>query len=172
MQPWAQRGASQSIAAVIADMQPRFNAIPAAEIVSFNPPAIPGISTTGGINFVLEARGGQSDQRACRGLAGADFRRQPESAVEFGVHRVLGDVPQVMVHVDTTRAALLGRNAGRDISDTCRPIWVASSSTTSIIRISSFRSWCRPMRSSGRRSATSLSYMCVARRGDGAAWIA
>ena len=46
----------------MAVMQPRFNAIPAAQIVSFNPPAIPGVSTTGGVNFVLEGRGGQSTQ--------------------------------------------------------------------------------------------------------------
>ena len=62
MQPWDQRPESQSTLNVIERLRPELNAIPAANIVSFNPPAIPGISTTGGINFVLEGRNGQSYQ--------------------------------------------------------------------------------------------------------------
>jgi hydrophobe/amphiphile efflux-1 (HAE1) family protein len=60
MAPFNKRDASESVAATIAKLQPRFNAIPGAEIVSFAPPAIPGISRSGGVNFVLEARAGQS----------------------------------------------------------------------------------------------------------------
>ena len=42
MQPWAKRPPDESVDAVIARLQPEFNALPAAEIVSFPPPAITG----------------------------------------------------------------------------------------------------------------------------------
>ena len=81
MQPWDQRDASEAIPAVIAALQPNFNAIPAANIISFSPPAISGISTTGGINFVLEGRNGQTLPRARLGCASTDLRRQSESPI-------------------------------------------------------------------------------------------
>ncbi len=108
MKPWDERGASQSITAVIAKLTPVLDAIPAAEIVSFNPPSIPGISTTGGINFVLEARTGQSYQQlaaASRALIFAANQNPDLSAVFTSFSAA---TPQIMVHVDTTRAALLG----------------------------------------------------------------
>jgi hydrophobe/amphiphile efflux-1 (HAE1) family protein len=108
MQPYAQRNASESIPAVIAKLQPVFNAIPSAQIFAFNPPSIPGISTTGGINFVLEAQNGQSLQNlaaAARGLIFAANQNRDLSNVFTGFS---ANMPQVMVHVDTTRAELLG----------------------------------------------------------------
>ncbi|HEX5325231.1 MAG TPA: multidrug efflux RND transporter permease subunit [Acetobacteraceae bacterium] len=108
MQPWNQRDRQQSIPAVIGAMQPRFNAIPAAQIVSFNPPAIPGISATGGINFVLEARTGQSYQQLASAARALIFAANQDPNLSSVFTSFSSDVPQIMVHVDTTRAALLG----------------------------------------------------------------
>ncbi len=108
MQPWSQRGASELISSVIAKLTPRFNAIPAAQIVSFNPPSIPGISRTGGINFVLEARGGESYQQLASVARGLIFTANQNPNLSSVFTSFTASVPQIMVHVDTTRAALLG----------------------------------------------------------------
>ena len=108
MRPWSERDDSQSIPSVMAVMQPRFNAIPAAQIVSFNPPAIPGVSTTGGVNFVLEGRGGQSTQQLAAATRGLIFAANQDPNLSSVFTAFSASVPQVMVHVDTTRAALMG----------------------------------------------------------------
>jgi len=108
MQPWSERGPNESIPAVIAKLQPRFNAIPAAEIASFNPPPIPGISTTGGINFVLEARAGQSYQELAAVARALIFAANQHPNLRSVFTGFSAAVPQIMVHVDTTRAALMG----------------------------------------------------------------
>jgi hydrophobe/amphiphile efflux-1 (HAE1) family protein len=108
MQPFSRRGPSKSIAAVIAKLQPRLNAIPGAEIVSFQPPAIPGISRTGGINFVLEARTGQSTQQLAAVARALIFAANQNPNLHYVFTSFSAAVPQIMVHVDTTRAALMG----------------------------------------------------------------
>jgi hydrophobe/amphiphile efflux-1 (HAE1) family protein len=108
MKPWGERGPSESIANVIAKLQPVFNALPAAQVVSFNPPSIPGISTTGGINFVLEARGGQSYQQLAQVARGLIFAANQSPGLSAVFTSFSANVPQVMVRVDTTKAALLG----------------------------------------------------------------
>jgi multidrug efflux pump len=108
MQPWAQRSASESVAAVIAKVQPQFGAMPEAQITSFNPASIPGISAAGGLNFVLEARAGQSIQdlaSVTRALIFAANQNPNLSSVFTGFS---ASVPQLLLHVDTTRAALSG----------------------------------------------------------------
>jgi multidrug efflux pump len=108
MKPWDQRPASQAVPQIIDELKPKLDALPAANVVSFNPPAIPGISSTGGINYVLEARNGQSYQdlaSVARGLIFAANQNKALSAVFTGFS---DNEPQVMVNVDTTKAALLG----------------------------------------------------------------
>jgi multidrug efflux pump len=107
MKPWSERGAGQSIAAVIARLQPVFNAIPGAEIVSFNPPSIPGIGRTGGVNFVLEARAGQSYQQLAAAANGFIFAANQNPNLSRVFTTFSATVPQIMVRVDTTRAALM-----------------------------------------------------------------
>ncbi len=108
MQPWDQRDASQSVNAVIAKLTPPLNAIAAAQIVSFNPPSIPGISTTGGINFVLEARSGQSYQQLASAARGLIFQANQNPGLNAVFTSFSAATPQIMVSVDATRAALLG----------------------------------------------------------------
>jgi multidrug efflux pump len=108
MAPWAQRDASEAIPAVMATLQPNFNAILAANIISFSPPAISGISTTGGINFVLEGRNGQTYQQlasVARALIIAANQHRDLSAVFTSFS---ANVPQLLVTVDIAKAALLG----------------------------------------------------------------
>jgi multidrug efflux pump len=108
MQPWSERGTSETVAAVIAYLQPRFNALLSAQVVSFNPPAISGISTTGGINFVLQARSGQSYQQLASVARGLIFAANQNGNLNSVFTTFSAEVPQVMVQVDTPRAQSMG----------------------------------------------------------------
>jgi multidrug efflux pump len=106
--PWDQRGSAESASALMAKLKPQFNALPSANVSAFNPPSIPGVSPTGGINYVLEAQNGQSYQQlssASRALILAANQDKRLSSVFSGFS---DDEPQVMVKVNTTRAELLG----------------------------------------------------------------
>jgi len=108
MRPWGERPPSEAVSAVIARLQPVFNAIPAAQINSFNPSPIPGLGAAGGVNFVLEARRGQSIDElaaAARALIFAANQNPNLSGVFTGFS---ADVPQILVGVDVARAALMG----------------------------------------------------------------
>jgi multidrug efflux pump subunit AcrB len=108
MQPWDQRPESQATLNVIERLRPALNAIPAADIVSFNPPAIPGISTTGGINFVLEGRSGQSYQDLAQVSRGLIFAANQNPDLSSVFTSFSANVPQLRVDIDIAKAALLG----------------------------------------------------------------
>ncbi len=108
MRPWGERPAAQSVANVMARLQPTFNAIPAAEIAGFAPPSIPGLGATGGINFVIEARAGQSFQQLASVARSLIFAANQHPDLTSVFTAFSADVPQILVKVDTTRAALLG----------------------------------------------------------------
>jgi multidrug efflux pump len=108
MRPWDERGASETIPAVMARLQPRFNAIPAALVTGFSPPSIPGVSAAGGLNLALEARRGQSIQELAAAARGLIFSANQDPALTTVFTGFSADVPQIMVNVDTTKAALLG----------------------------------------------------------------
>lgn len=107
MQPWAQRNASESIPAVIAKLAPTFNALPSAQIVSFNPPSIPGLSAAGGINYVLEARNGQSYAQLAAVSRALVFAANQNANLSSVFTAFSASVPQILVSVDTARAELL-----------------------------------------------------------------
>ena len=108
MKPWAERNEAESVFAVIARLQPRVNAMPAAEIVGFVPPPIPGISATGGINFVLEARAGQNFQQLAAAARALIFAANQDPSLHSVFTGFSANVPQIMVDVDNQKAALLG----------------------------------------------------------------
>jgi hydrophobe/amphiphile efflux-1 (HAE1) family protein len=108
MKPWDERDRSQAVPSVISQLRPAFNAIPEALINAFSPPAIPGISTTGGLNFVLEARNGQSIQQLAAASRGLIFAANQDKALSTVFTSFSASVPQLMVKVDVTRASLLG----------------------------------------------------------------
>ncbi len=108
MKPWAGRSASESIPSVIAKLAPVFNAMPTAQIVSFNPPAIPGLSAAGGINYVLEARNGQSPAELAAASRALIYAANQDPNLSSVFTSFSASMPQILVTVDTTRASLLG----------------------------------------------------------------
>jgi multidrug efflux pump len=106
--PWDDRGRAESANALMAKLKPELNAIPSANIAAFNPPAIPGVSPTGGVNYVLEAQNGQSVQQlssASRALILAANQDKRLTSVFSGFS---DNEPQVEVKVNAARAELLG----------------------------------------------------------------
>ncbi|HEX3347626.1 MAG TPA: efflux RND transporter permease subunit [Acetobacteraceae bacterium] len=112
MKPWAERGPAEQVSNVIARVQQTFNAIPSANIASFNAPAIQGLSTTGGINFVLEARNGQSFQQLGQVARGLIFAANQNPNLSNVFTTFSDQVPQILLKVDVTKAALLGVTPG------------------------------------------------------------
>ncbi|HTW69031.1 MAG TPA: multidrug efflux RND transporter permease subunit [Acetobacteraceae bacterium] len=108
MKPWDERGSNETVNAIIARLAPVFNAIASADVVSFNPPAIHGVSNTGGINYVLEARTGQSYQQLASVARGLIFAANQNPHLRSVFTSFSASVPQVMVTVDNSRAQLLG----------------------------------------------------------------
>lgn len=109
LKPWSERSsARESATGIIAALTPQLNALPAASIASFNPPAIPGIGRTGGFDFELEARSGQDviDLAAtARGLIYA-ANQDPDLSAVFTTFSATQ--PQIRIEVDRTQAALMG----------------------------------------------------------------
>jgi len=108
MKPWNERGANETVSAVIARLTPVFNAISTADVVSFIPPAVHGLGHTGGINYVLEARTGQTYQQLASVARGLIFAANQNPHLKSVFTSFSAAVPQVMVTVNNNRAELLG----------------------------------------------------------------
>ncbi|WP_438751059.1 efflux RND transporter permease subunit [Pararhizobium sp. O133] len=108
LEPWSERGADQSVFSLINRLRPELAAISTASIVPFNPPAIPGLGTTGGFDFRLQARAGQSQQELAEVMRDLIIRanRTPGLAGVFSTFSA--DVPQLYLDIDRKRAELYG----------------------------------------------------------------
>ncbi|MFL5394686.1 MAG: efflux RND transporter permease subunit [Myxococcales bacterium] len=109
LKPWDERDTPEtSVNGVMASTQRKFAQIPEALIMAFNPPAGPGLGRTGGFQFELEDRSGQSldalVSQANKVLAEAG--KQPEIAGAFTSFRA--DVPQIGLEVDRSKVITLG----------------------------------------------------------------
>lgn len=108
LKPWSERGSDQSAFALINKLRPQLAAISTASIVPFNPPAIPGLGTTGGFDFRLQARPGQSQQELAEVMRDLIIRanRTPGLAGVFSTFSA--DVPQLYLDIDRKRTELYG----------------------------------------------------------------
>jgi len=108
--PWEQRtGPDQSVAKVVERLRGPFSRIGAARVVPFQPPAIRGVGTVGGFQFVLE------DTSSGRSLQELNAATQELVARANGDPRLRGiftsftaDTPILDVEVDRPRAKALG----------------------------------------------------------------
>ena len=108
LQPWNQRGSDESAAALMSKLKASLAALPSANVTAFDPPSIPGVSPTGGINFVLEAQNGQNYQQLAAASRALIFAANQDKRLANVFTGFTANQPQVEVSVDTTRAELLG----------------------------------------------------------------
>jgi hydrophobic/amphiphilic exporter-1 (mainly G- bacteria), HAE1 family len=109
LKPWAERtDRSEEVQAIKQRLNQQLSKLPQGSAISFSPPAIPGVGTSGGFTFVLEDRGGNDipylAANVDKFLAAA--RKRPEIA---GINTsFLPSVPQQFVEVDRDKALKQG----------------------------------------------------------------
>ncbi|RVK29836.1 multidrug efflux RND transporter permease subunit [Sinorhizobium meliloti] len=109
LKPWGERrSAEESIDAIMNRLRAEFGRIPTASVVPFNPPAIPGLCTTGGFDLRLQARSGQSQQEIAEVMRGLIVKANQTPGLASVFSTFSADVPQVFLNVDRRRAELFG----------------------------------------------------------------
>jgi HAE1 family hydrophobic/amphiphilic exporter-1 len=109
LKPYDQRTKpSLVIDAIVARLRPKLAAVEGAIAFPYNRPAIVGLGTSGGFQYVLEALQGQPPEdlaAAMRGLL-VTAHQQPEIAGAFSTFAA--DTPQVFLDIDRDKAQVLG----------------------------------------------------------------
>jgi hydrophobe/amphiphile efflux-1 (HAE1) family protein len=110
LKPWDQRGPAENASALVASVRPELLAIPEAFALSFDPPSVNGLGTTGGFEFQVEdlaGRGGAELSEATQALIAA-ARKQPELNPQSLFTSFSASTPQLFYDLDRTKAKLLG----------------------------------------------------------------
>ncbi|MGY0788684.1 efflux RND transporter permease subunit [Azospirillum argentinense] len=112
LKPWGERGAAETVDALLGRLRPQLAAVPQATIAAFNPPSIPGLGSTGGFQLQVQALGGQSAQQLGAVLRGLLVAANQDARLSAVFSTFSPDVPHLFVDLDRTKAALLGVSPG------------------------------------------------------------
>ena len=107
--PWRDRETrAEQYQEIKARLNQQLSKLPQGTVFSFSPPAIPGVGTSGGFQFVLEDRAGQDVQFLANNLAKfmAAARKRPEIGAISTTF--LPSVPQQFVYVDREKVLKQG----------------------------------------------------------------
>jgi hydrophobe/amphiphile efflux-1 (HAE1) family protein len=110
LKPWNERGAALTASSIVAAVRPKLLGIPDAIALSFDPPSIPGIATTGGFEFEVEdftGQGAQALNDATQAVL-AEARKQPELNGRQLFSTFNTSTPEFTYDLDRTKAKLLG----------------------------------------------------------------
>ena len=110
LKPWHER--TRTASEIVASVRPKLLGIPEAMALSFDPPSIPGIATTGGFEFQVEdlsGHGAQALNDATQALL-AEARKQPELNAQALFTTFGTSTPQYNFDLDRTKTKLLGLN--------------------------------------------------------------
>ncbi|TYC58686.1 efflux RND transporter permease subunit [Rhodobacterales bacterium] len=111
MTSWEDRQAPNlRINAILAKFWADFSTIPGANIVAFNPPPIPGLGTTGGVQAMLQQTGDGSPQDLASALGSLIYSANQSQAIGRAYSTFRANVPQIFVNLDRERAKSLGVN--------------------------------------------------------------
>jgi HAE1 family hydrophobic/amphiphilic exporter-1 len=102
------RDPSESVTAIMADVQRKTAGIPGASVLLYNLPAIIGLGSSGGFQYELEATGGQSPADLAATMRALIYaaNQQPELSRVFSTYNA--DMPQVHLNIDRNKAQILG----------------------------------------------------------------
>ena len=113
LKPWGERpGAEHSAQSIVAALKPQLLSLPAAIALSFDPPSIPGLGTTGGFEFQVEdltGKGARALDEATQALL-AEARKQPELDGQQLLTTFGTSTPQLEFVLDRQKAKQLGLN--------------------------------------------------------------
>lgn len=111
MKNWDERQAADlRIDAILGKFWAEFSTIPGANIIAFNPPPIPGLGTTGGVQVMLQQTGGGSPQDLASALGSLIYSANQSPAVGRAYSTFRANVPQVFIDLDREKAKTLGIN--------------------------------------------------------------
>ncbi|MEM9633442.1 MAG: multidrug efflux RND transporter permease subunit [Pseudomonadota bacterium] len=109
MSNWEERQEPDlKIDAILGKFWAEFSTIPGANIIAFNPPPIPGLGTTGGVQMMLQQTGGGTPQDLASAVGSMVYsaNQSPDIARAYSTFRA--NVPQVFVDLDREKAKTLG----------------------------------------------------------------
>jgi HAE1 family hydrophobic/amphiphilic exporter-1 len=109
LKPWSDRTTrAEQYQEIKAHLNQQLSKLPEGTVFSFSPPAIPGVGTSGGFQFVLEDRGGRDVQFLASNLDKflAAARKRPEIGMVSSTF--LPSVPQQFVQVDREKVLKQG----------------------------------------------------------------
>ena len=110
LKPWDERGPAQNASALVASVRGKLLAIPDAFALSFDPPSVNGLGTTGGFEFQVEdltGHGSAALSDAAQAVL-AVARQQPELNPQSLFSSFSASTPQFFYDLDRTKAKLLG----------------------------------------------------------------
>jgi HAE1 family hydrophobic/amphiphilic exporter-1 len=110
LKPWDQRPPGQGASNIVASVRPKLLGLPGAIALSFDPPSIPGLGTTGGFEFQVEdltGRGSVALNDVAQALI-AEARKQPELNPQQLFTSFSTSTPQFNYDLDRNKAKLLG----------------------------------------------------------------
>jgi HAE1 family hydrophobic/amphiphilic exporter-1 len=109
LKPWGDRTTrAEQYQEIKAHLNQQLSKLPEGTVFSFSPPAIPGVGTSGGFQFVLEDRAGKDVQFLASNLSKflAEARKRPEIGMVSTTF--LPSVPQKFVEVDREKVLKQG----------------------------------------------------------------
>jgi HAE1 family hydrophobic/amphiphilic exporter-1 len=109
LKPWGDRTTrAEQYQEIKAHLNQQLSKLPQGTVFSFSPPAIPGVGTSGGFQFVLEDRAGKDVQFLAGNLSKflAEARKRPEIGMVSTTF--LPSVPQKFVEVDREKVLKQG----------------------------------------------------------------
>src|SRR4029079_13171585 len=110
LKPWDQRPPEQGASNIVASVRPKLLGLPGAIALSFDPPSIPGLGTTGGFEFQVEdltGRGSVALNDVAQALI-AEARKQSELNPQQLFTSFSTSTPQFNYDLDRNKAKLLG----------------------------------------------------------------
>jgi hydrophobe/amphiphile efflux-1 (HAE1) family protein len=110
LKPWDQRPADQGASNIVNSVRPKLLGLPGAIALSFDPPSIPGLGTTGGFEFQVEdltGRGSVALNDVAQAVI-AEARKQPELNPQQLFTSFSTSTPQFNYDLDRNKAKLLG----------------------------------------------------------------
>ncbi len=113
LKPWDERtGKSEQADAIRARLNRELSSLPEARAAAFPPPAIPGVGTAGGFNFILEDRVGKDVNFLTENLD--KFMKEAAKRPELSglITTYLPSVPQVYIDVDRDKVLKQGVDIG------------------------------------------------------------
>ncbi len=114
LEPWSERTTPQlQVDAILGTLWRDFSAVAQANIIAFNPPPIPGLGTTGGVELMVQQTGGGSAQDLASAIGSFVYSTNQSPLISQAYSTFRANVPQLFVDLDREKAKILGV----DVSD-------------------------------------------------------